>query len=79
VLREALTFIRPMSPTVAKEPPVGHDWIHEVKFDGWRVQVHVNQGDVAIYSKNGADFTKHFSVLQPALPISHHRQRARRL
>jgi hypothetical protein len=36
VLRKNL-FIRPMAPTLAKAPPIGDDWIHQVKFDGWRI------------------------------------------
>ena len=30
---------------------------YEVKFDGWRVQVHVEGSQATLYSKNGADFT----------------------
>ena len=46
-----------MTSTLAKTPPVGPEWIHEVKFDGWRVQVHVEGSQATLYSKNGADFT----------------------
>ena len=55
-----IPFIKPMAPTLAKMPPAGPDWLHEVKFDGWRMQLHVDGKDVALYSKNGADFTKRF-------------------
>ena len=61
-------FIKPMSPTLAKEiPPAGPDWMHEVKFDGWRAQVHIEDGAATLYSKNGADITRRFSSLRPAL------------
>ena len=40
VLRK-IPFIKPMAPTLAKIPPAGPDWLHEVKFDGWRMQLHV--------------------------------------
>jgi ATP-dependent DNA ligase len=33
-----IPFMKPMAPTLAKLPPTGPEWLHEVKFDGWRVQ-----------------------------------------
>ena len=49
-----------MAPTLAKVPPAGPDWIHEVKFDGWRMQLHVDGKQAMLYSKNGTDYTKRF-------------------
>ena len=60
-------FIRPMAPTLAKTPPAGPEWLHEVKFDGWRAQVHIEAGAATLYSKNGADITRRFRSLRPAL------------
>ena len=62
-------FIRPMTPMLAKSPPVGDEWLHEVKFDGFRAQVHVDEGDAKIYSRNGADLTKRFRVLKPVIEL----------
>ena len=59
-----IPFIKPMAPGLAKTPPAGADWIHEVKFDGWRAQIHVEGGSATIYSKNGADYTKRFRALR---------------
>ena len=56
-----------MAPTLAKIPRTGPDWLHEAKFDGWRVQVHIDNGEVAIYSKNGADYTRRLRSLKPFL------------
>ena len=53
-------FIEPCLPTLAKEPPAGPAWVHEVKFDGYRLQVHKEGKDVALLSKNGNDFTSRF-------------------
>jgi bifunctional non-homologous end joining protein LigD len=39
----AFRFIPPCRPIRAKEVPAGEGWLHEVKFDGYRVQVH-NKG-----------------------------------
>lgn len=60
-------FIRPMAPTLTKTPPAGPEWLHEVKFDGWRAQLYVDQGQATIFSKSGADITKRFRSLRPAL------------
>jgi bifunctional non-homologous end joining protein LigD len=61
----AFRFIPPCSPIRAKEVPAGDGWVHEVKFDGYRVQVHKVGSRVVIYSRNGHDFTERFpSVAQ---------------
>jgi len=58
-----------MLPSLAKVPPAGEDWVHEVKFDGFPAQVHVDEGDAAIYSRIGADLTKRFRVLKPIIEM----------
>lgn len=65
-------FIVPMVPTLTRDLPTGDGWQHEVKFDGFRVQLHADGDQRIVYSRNGHDFTKRFSSLQPslaALPI----------
>ena len=46
-------FIQSAQPELRTSPPQGDAWIHEVKFDGWRVQLHKEGRSVAIYTKNG--------------------------
>ena len=46
-------FIPPCLPTVRKEAPTGLAWVHEVKFDGYSLQLHKEGKDVALFSKNG--------------------------
>ena len=49
-----------LSPTLATlvdSAPTGDDWIHEVKFDGYRMVSRIDHGDVRIYSRNGKDWT----------------------
>jgi bifunctional non-homologous end joining protein LigD len=57
----AFQFIEPCSPIAAKAVPTGADWLHEVKFDGYRVQAHKAGKDVVIFSRNGHDFTSRFA------------------
>lgn len=53
-------------PTLKPKPPTGPDWSHEVKFDGYRIQIHRDGSAVKIYSRNGADFTSRFPAIAKA-------------
>jgi bifunctional non-homologous end joining protein LigD len=53
-------FIQPCRPTVAKVPPRGVGWAHELKHDGYRLQIHVRDGRVRPYTMNAADWTKRY-------------------
>ena len=60
-------FILPAQPTLRDRPPKGERWVHEVKFDGYRVQLHKDGKEVVIYSRNGIDFTERFPSIAYAL------------
>jgi len=53
-------FIEPALATSIEKPPKGARWIHEIKFDGYRVQVHIVNGDVKVFTRRGNDWTKRF-------------------
>jgi bifunctional non-homologous end joining protein LigD len=66
-------FISPAIARLRPSPPVGEGWTHELKLDGYRVQLHKAGRAVTIYSKNGADFTRRFPAIAAAvlaLPVS---------
>lgn len=50
-------FIQPSAPTLRAAPPRGEGWLHELKFDGYRLQIHKDGETVTLYSRNGSDFT----------------------
>jgi bifunctional non-homologous end joining protein LigD len=52
------TFIPPQSPSSAKVPPQGPEWVHQPKLDGFRFQVIKNGRLVRIHSKSGAEYTE---------------------
>ena len=54
------SFIPPCRPTVVTTPPIGPGWAHELKHDGYRLQIHVRDGRVRLYTRNGADWTKRY-------------------
>jgi bifunctional non-homologous end joining protein LigD len=43
--------------------PTGDDWQHEIKFDGFRVQIHKLGDDVEFYSRNGGRFSRRYPML----------------
>jgi bifunctional non-homologous end joining protein LigD len=51
----------------AKSVPTGADWLHEVKFDGYRVHAHKVGSRVVIYSGNGDDFSERFPSIAQLL------------
>jgi len=53
-------FIIPCRPTVSQRPPQGEGWVHELKHDGYRLQIHVRDGRVRLYTMNGADWSKRY-------------------
>jgi bifunctional non-homologous end joining protein LigD len=55
-----VAFIHPCRPTVAKQPPRGEGWVHELKHDGYRLQIHVRNGRVKLYTMNAADWTARY-------------------
>ena len=63
-------FIKPQLATLKAKAPKGAGWLHEIKYDGYRVQVHVNAGKRKVYTRNGLDWTKRFSQIAGALDIS---------
>ena len=53
-------FIHPCRPIVAKQPPSGPGWAHELKHDGYRLQIHVRDGRVRLYTMNGSNWTDRY-------------------
>jgi ATP-dependent DNA ligase len=53
-------LIHPCQPIVAKQPPSGPGWVHELKHDGYRLQIHVRDGRVRLFTMNGADWSKRY-------------------
>jgi bifunctional non-homologous end joining protein LigD len=60
------TFIEPCDPSLRQRAPLGEDWLYEIKADGYRAQLHVNDANVMVYSRTGLDWTDQFSVVAKA-------------
>ena len=53
-------FIEPGLATSIDKMPQGERWIHEVKFDGYRVQLHLAHAAITVYTRRGNDWTRRF-------------------
>jgi bifunctional non-homologous end joining protein LigD len=60
-------FIEPCHPTLRQKAPSGGDWVHEIKFDGYRTQAHLRNGEPAIYTRRGHNWTLRFQPIADAL------------
>jgi bifunctional non-homologous end joining protein LigD len=56
-------FIEPMLATLGNKVPSGPGYVHEVKLDGYRVQAHLNDGRVTLFTRSGLDWTKRFPTI----------------
>ena len=49
-------FIEPVLATAIDRLPSGDRWVHEIKFDGYRVQVHLSNGSIKVFTRRGNDW-----------------------
>lgn len=53
--------------TLVDTVPAGNDWMHEIKFDGYRALIAANGRDVRVYTRTGLDWTDKFGPLVEAI------------
>ncbi|MER9623296.1 DNA ligase [Mesorhizobium sp. M0222] len=58
--QERLKFIKPQEPRLVLEPPVSDGWLHEIKYDGFRVQLILDWAGARAFTRNGHDWSKRF-------------------
>ncbi len=49
--------------TLVDAPPEGDRWVHEIKFDGYRLLAFLADGDVILRTRNGNDWTRKFPTI----------------
>ncbi len=59
--------IEPQLATAAERAPDGSGWLHEIKYDGYRLLARVNRGTVRLTTRKGLDWTAKFTALARAL------------
>ena len=60
-------FIPPCLATLSTAAPDGEEWVHEIKFDGYRTQARLNGGKVMLSTRSGLDWTARFPSIAAAL------------
>ena len=59
-------FVAPQLCKLVDRPPAGSNWVHEIKFDGYRVQLRVDNGSVTLKTRKGLDWTGKFPEIAGA-------------
>ena len=60
------TFVEPCLATLVDAAPSGTRWLHEIKWDGYRLIAHLAHGEVVLRTRRGHDWTARF----PASEVS---------
>ena len=60
-------FVEPALATLRTKPPTGAGYVHEIKFDGYRVQAHLRGGLPVLYTRSGLNWTKRFPTIAVAV------------
>ncbi|MDP9127655.1 MAG: non-homologous end-joining DNA ligase [Pseudomonadota bacterium] len=66
-------FINPEFPAEAATPPTGGEWLHEIKYDGYRASARIENAKVKILTRRGHDWTSNFKAVADELvrlPVS---------
>ena len=65
--KSTLMEVSPCLPKLVKSPPQGSRWVHELKYDGYRVLAYLHHGSVTLRTRNGLDWTHRFGDVPESL------------
>jgi bifunctional non-homologous end joining protein LigD len=65
-------LIEPCIPTLASRPPVGPQWVHEIKHDGYRLIARKMDGRVRLFTRRGYDWTDRYPRIVEAVAALQH-------
>src|SRR6185312_13158263 len=60
-------FVAPQLASLVDTPPAGNEWLHEIKYDGYRAIAAVGGGRCRIYTRSGQDWTDKFAGIAAEL------------
>jgi bifunctional non-homologous end joining protein LigD len=60
-------FVEPCLATLAEAAPDSAEWLHEIKFDGYRLQARLERGKAKLLTRRGLDWTGKFDALSAAI------------
>ena len=60
-------WIKPQLTKLVDQPPDGPDWLHEIKFDGYRMHARLDRGAVRLLTRTGLDWTRKYPAIAAAV------------
>jgi bifunctional non-homologous end joining protein LigD len=60
-------FVEPCLATLADKAPESGNWVHEIKFDGYRLQARLDKGKTKLLTRTGLDWTRKFPAIAKAI------------
>jgi bifunctional non-homologous end joining protein LigD len=62
-------FLEPSLALLSDRPPNGPQWVHEIKFDGYRIQARIDSGKVRLLTRKALDWANRFPTIAAALEL----------
>jgi bifunctional non-homologous end joining protein LigD len=60
-------WIKPQLTQLVDQAPDGPDWLHEIKFDGYRMHARLDRGAVRLLTRTGLDWTHKYPTIAAAV------------
>jgi DNA ligase D-like protein (predicted ligase) len=60
-------WVKPQLTKLVDEPPDGPDWLHEIKFDGYRMHARLDRCAVRLLTRTGLDWTRKYPAIASAV------------
>ncbi|MDY0884969.1 hypothetical protein SMD27_19145 [Dongia soli] len=67
--RKSSAAIPPQLCTLLAKPPTGPGWVHEIKWDGYRMGADIDHGQARLFTRNGYDWSDRFPSLIKELAL----------
>ena len=68
-------WIRPQLTQLVQEAPDGDQWLHEIKYDGFRMHARLDHGEVRLLTRNGLNWTAKYPQIAAAVVVASPRAR----
>ncbi len=61
------SWVKPQLTKLVDQPPDGPEWLHEIKFDGYRMHARLDRGAVQLLTRTGLDWTHKYPAIASAV------------
>src|SRR5271163_1039884 len=61
------SWVKPQLTRVVDQPPDGPEWLHEIKYDGYRMHARMDRGVIRLLTRTGLDWTHKYPAIASAL------------